>query len=102
MDSTSSPSSSAKFSKPGPRSCLCSPTTHPGSFRCRLHKSAAAQPGSEAKVAVPAAKAKSMRAALLTQIIRRPSSNHDQYCRRRDFTPRPSRFFMMNSLVPSS
>ncbi|KAA0046597.1 hypothetical protein E6C27_scaffold114G001380 [Cucumis melo var. makuwa] len=23
----------------GKRRCLCSPTTHPGSFRCRLHRS---------------------------------------------------------------
>ncbi|KAJ4828776.1 hypothetical protein Tsubulata_023753 [Turnera subulata] len=26
-------------SKSGKMSCLCSPTTHPGSFRCRLHRS---------------------------------------------------------------
>ncbi|KAF8704202.1 hypothetical protein HU200_031698 [Digitaria exilis] len=23
----------------GARQCICSPTTHPGSFRCRLHRS---------------------------------------------------------------
>eukprot|EP01018_Ginkgo_biloba_P015950 Gb_02204 [translate_table: standard] len=26
-----------------PKACLCSPTTHPGSFRCRLHRSSQTQ-----------------------------------------------------------
>ncbi|CAM0942788.1 unnamed protein product [Alopecurus aequalis] len=35
--SVSSPSAAAKSR----RSCMCSPTNHPGSFRCSLHKQAA-------------------------------------------------------------
>uniref|UniRef100_J3LA98 Uncharacterized protein n=1 Tax=Oryza brachyantha TaxID=4533 RepID=J3LA98_ORYBR len=38
----------------GARYCLCAPTTHPGSFRCRLHRSA---PAAKATVAPPAAAA---------------------------------------------
>ncbi|KAK3156190.1 hypothetical protein QOZ80_2AG0104040 [Eleusine coracana subsp. coracana] len=51
--------------QPAARYCLCAPTTHPGSFRCRLHRSpplAAAevtvvQPGSEAAKDAAAARA---------------------------------------------
>ncbi|CAN0901597.1 hypothetical protein LINGRAHAP2_LOCUS21506 [Linum grandiflorum] len=28
--------------------CLCSPTTHPGSFRCRLHRTTSSSPSSAA------------------------------------------------------
>ncbi|AQK69115.1 hypothetical protein Zm00014a_039928 [Zea mays] len=49
---------------PPARYCLCAPTTHPGSFRCRLHRSssmnamAAAPSASEAKEAAAAAVAR--------------------------------------------
>ncbi|XAR68240.1 hypothetical protein NMG60_11003309 [Bertholletia excelsa] len=38
--STSQPSSPSSLNKSSSarQSCLCSPTTHPGSFRCRLHR----------------------------------------------------------------
>ncbi|KAJ8753148.1 hypothetical protein K2173_017715 [Erythroxylum novogranatense] len=80
------------------RTCLCSPTTHPGSFRCSLHRNLRRFPG-RFKVHLPSSKRErvalekvnSFRAILL-QIIK-PSS-HD-LSRRRNFQPRPSRFCLM-------
>ncbi|PON77838.1 hypothetical protein TorRG33x02_239540 [Trema orientale] len=82
------------------RTCLCSPTTHPGSFRCSLHRNPH-KPRSATTVRVTSgpweaamvAKANSIKAFLL-QIIK-PSS-HDLH-RRRNFKPRPSRFCLMNN-----
>ncbi|KAJ9164535.1 hypothetical protein P3X46_024100 [Hevea brasiliensis] len=79
------------------RICLCSPTKHPGSFRCSLHRNFRRVPGrssssNKGELAV-IAKANSLRAFLL-QIIK-PSSHDLQ--RRRNFRPRPSRFCLMNA-----
>ncbi|XVE91245.1 hypothetical protein DITRI_Ditri20bG0138400 [Diplodiscus trichospermus] len=98
--SSSSPSST--------RRCLCSPTKHPGSFRCSLHrssgnvssKSAAPQVNKhreESKAAMMiimmTAKSSTSKASLikafLMQIIK-PSSRDLQ--RRRNFHPKPTRF----------
>ncbi|URD97703.1 hypothetical protein MUK42_36512 [Musa troglodytarum] len=93
---TGSPSS-----KPckAPRTCLCSPTTHPGSFRCKLHRSAGRNSGKSAAQSMGSvepkggpARARSMKAVLM-QIVR--PSNHG-LCRRRDFRPKPSRFSLMS------
>ncbi|CAL9761108.1 unnamed protein product [Musa acuminata subsp. burmannicoides] len=80
------------------RTCLCAPTTHPGSFRCNLHRStrkissqSTAHSVKELKGAAKA-KARSVRAVLLKII--NPSS-HDLR-RRRNFQPKPSRFQLMN------
>ena len=84
------------------RTCLCSPTTHPGSFRCGLHRDSLRVParsrigraGSNKKGGLALiAKANSFKAILL-QIIK-PSS-HDLH-RRRDFQPRLTRFCLMNA-----
>ncbi|XP_073001443.1 uncharacterized protein [Typha latifolia] len=80
------------------RFCLCAPTSHPGSFRCMLHRGmhrtsrrpAAAEEKEKEK---EKAKAKSMR-VLLMQIIRPASLD---LSRRRNFQPRPSRFCLMSS-----
>lgn len=93
MDPTSS-SSTTKPRTPS-RSCLCSPTTHPGSFRCKLHRSAGKHRSAAHSASVEsqgAAKANSMR-ALLIQIIR-PTGQ--ELCRRRNFVPRPSRFCLID------
>ncbi|OAY46981.1 uncharacterized protein LOC110617041 [Manihot esculenta] len=83
------------------RTCLCSPTTHPGSFRCSLHRnyqrvpsrrSSSSSSSNNWELAV-IAKANSLKAFLL-QIIK-PSSHDLQ--RRRNFRPRPSRFCLMNA-----
>ena len=84
------------------RTCLCSPTTHPGSFRCSLHRnfrkvssgSRTGRVGSNHNWDLTVvAKANPFKAILL-QIIK-PSSHDLQ--RRRDFQPRPTRFCLMNA-----
>ncbi|KAL6839472.1 hypothetical protein ACP4OV_030742 [Aristida adscensionis] len=45
-----SPRTAAKHAVPAsPRTCLCSPTTHAGSFRCRLHRAALHEMGKDDK-----------------------------------------------------
>ncbi|KAJ1278230.1 hypothetical protein BS78_04G063300 [Paspalum vaginatum] len=48
--------------------CLCAPTTHPGSFRCRLHRSPSAAAASEDAKEAAAAAAR----ALLERMARKP------------------------------
>ncbi|XVE63619.1 hypothetical protein DITRI_Ditri07aG0034100 [Diplodiscus trichospermus] len=89
-------------SKPDTLTCLCSPTTHPGSFRCSLHRNYKKPPSNRTRAVVRVssnhrelalvAKANSIKAFLL-QIIK-PSS-HDMQ-RRRNFQPKPSRFSLLN------
>ncbi|KAL4280020.1 hypothetical protein GQ457_10G029880 [Hibiscus cannabinus] len=97
MASKPAPSSS----KSQTRTCPCSPTTHPGSFRCNLHRNSNKPPASRNRVVrvspnpwklAVQAKANSIK-ALLLQIIK-PSS-HDMQ-RRRNFQPKPSRFCVFN------
>ncbi|WOL13527.1 hypothetical protein Cni_G22297 [Canna indica] len=88
------------------RTCLCSPTTHPGSFRCSLHKGFGGQAAvssssrlnarrsamTNSLVRIGAVEGEWVRRALATLI--RPTS-HQQ--RRRDaFQPRPSRLSTMS------
>ncbi|OMO54476.1 hypothetical protein CCACVL1_27772 [Corchorus capsularis] len=92
------------------RTCLCSPTTHPGSFRCSLHRNFGRVPSKsvaakshvnrvESKAVAPimmtstASKTKLIK-AILKQIIN-PSSHDLQ--RRRNFQPKPTRFCPLNS-----
>ncbi|KAK4278267.1 hypothetical protein QN277_016133 [Acacia crassicarpa] len=42
LTAPSSPSGISKISTNGKWSCLCSPTTHAGSFRCRHHRASSA------------------------------------------------------------
>ncbi|XP_029129279.1 uncharacterized protein LOC109808149 [Cajanus cajan] len=90
------------------RTCMCSPTTHPGSFRCSLHKksnhAAAAAPYSPNRL-------NARRSAMTNSLVRirgvegdlvkralaaliRPSSHQQR--RRGDFHPRPSRLSVMS------
>ncbi|MED6206115.1 hypothetical protein PIB30_023980 [Stylosanthes scabra] len=92
------------------RTCMCSPTTHPGSFRCSLHKGfsasshAAAAPYSSNRL-------NARRSAMTNSLVRirgvegdlvkralsaliRPSSHQQR--RRGDFHPRPSRLSVMS------
>ncbi|CAL4885801.1 unnamed protein product [Urochloa decumbens] len=88
--------------------CLCSPTNHPGSFRCSRHRNGPAAPGAGGEAGPGprgrvAAKGgggggRSVR-ALLLQRISSPSDRDRQRQRRRsgeDFQPRPSRLRLMN------
>ncbi|GMI94755.1 hypothetical protein like AT5G11090 [Hibiscus trionum] len=87
-------------SKSQPRRCLCAATSHPGSFRCSLHRNFNRSPGRTKAVRVPpthwqttmVTKANSVK-AFLFQIIK-PSS-HDMQ-RRRNFQPKPSKFCLLN------
>ncbi|KAK8950806.1 hypothetical protein KSP39_PZI003734 [Platanthera zijinensis] len=91
------------------RTCLCSPTTHPGSFRCSLHKGLNHQPA--ALISSPSSRLNARRSAMTNSLVRiatvegelvkralsaliRPSSHHQR--RRQDFQPRPSRLFVMS------
>ncbi|KAG2662287.1 uncharacterized protein LOC120656483 [Panicum virgatum] len=81
--------------------CLCSPTNHPGSFRCSRHRNgprgSAAPSGGEAGPRGRPAMGRSVR-ALLLQRISCPSDRDRQRQRRRsgEFQPRPSRLRLMN------
>ncbi|GMI82009.1 hypothetical protein like AT5G11090 [Hibiscus trionum] len=91
------------------RACLCSPTHHPGSFRCSLHRSSASAPHfnrqkeDQSKAGMTlmmstesssSSSKSSLMKAFLMQIIR-PSSHGLQ--RRRNFHPKPSRFSSLHS-----
>ncbi|KAK7388569.1 hypothetical protein VNO78_23390 [Psophocarpus tetragonolobus] len=89
------------------RTCMCSPTTHPGSFRCSLHKK------SQAPSPAPYSpnRLNARRSAMTNSLVRirgvegdlvkralsaliRPSSHQQR--RRGDFHPRPSRLSLMS------
>ncbi|KAM1282853.1 hypothetical protein ACFX2J_025787 [Malus domestica] len=91
------------------RTCMCSPTTHPGSFRCSLHKNnshvTASAPYSQNRL-------NARRSAMTNSLVRiggvegdlvrralsaliRPSSHSQR--RRADFRPRPSRLSTMSN-----
>ncbi|KAI3422826.1 uncharacterized protein J3R85_011726 [Psidium guajava] len=91
------------------RTCLCSPTNHPGSFRCSRHKSSSAGDAAGRRAApcpVPTPEQREPGTAsrddgvkaLLLQIIN--PSRHDPK-RKRGFEPRPSRFCLMNGVAVS-
>ncbi|XP_016447192.1 uncharacterized protein LOC107772214 [Nicotiana tabacum] len=88
------------------RTCMCSPTTHPGSFRCSLHKNMNTAPSMYSPSRLNA-----RRSAMTNSLVRigtvegdlvkralaaliRPSSHHQR--RRADFQPRPSRLSRMS------
>ncbi|KAJ4950160.1 hypothetical protein NE237_026992 [Protea cynaroides] len=88
------------------RSCLCSPTTHPGSFRCTLHRNTQRKVSNRSAVhqvqsSSPnrseslkmIARANLLKAFLL-QIIK-PSKQNLR--RRQNFQPKPTRFCLMNN-----
>ncbi|XP_022151454.1 uncharacterized protein LOC111019381 [Momordica charantia] len=79
------------------RLCLCAPTTHPGSFRCSLHrrprKASDKSKAAAASGGVDWNKTDLVKAFLM-QIIK-PSSHDLQ--RRRNFQPKPSRFCNVGS-----
>ncbi|XP_047307919.1 uncharacterized protein LOC124911475 [Impatiens glandulifera] len=93
------------------RTCMCSPTNHPGSFRCSLHKnhSSSVQPFQSNRL-------NARRSAMTNSLVRigtvegdlvkralaaliRPSSHHQR--RRVNFQPRPSRLSIMSKAEDS-
>ncbi|KAI3467989.1 hypothetical protein Pfo_024652 [Paulownia fortunei] len=93
------------------RTCLCSPTTHPGSFRCALHKNSFGGGGGNHSVPYSPNRLNMRRSAMTNSLVRigtvegdlvkralaaliRPSSHQQR--RRADFQPRPSRLSVMS------
>uniref|UniRef100_A0A7C9DA51 Serine-rich protein-like protein n=1 Tax=Opuntia streptacantha TaxID=393608 RepID=A0A7C9DA51_OPUST len=95
------------------RTCLCSPTTHPGSFRCNFHKNLEAKRQSQSHMVSYSPNRLNMRRSAMTNsLVRigtveggewvkralatliRPSSHQQR--RRADFQPRPSRLSVMS------
>ncbi|XP_044472558.1 putative protein TPRXL [Mangifera indica] len=93
------------------RTCMCSPTTHPGSFRCSLHKNCNS-PQSQVTNNLPNNRLHARRSAMTNSLVRiggvegdlvkralaaliRPSSHQQR--RRAAFQPRPSRLSIMSN-----
>ncbi|WJZ94983.1 hypothetical protein VitviT2T_013784 [Vitis vinifera] len=93
------------------RTCLCSPTTHPGSFRCSMHKNANTGAGSGSGGAYQSNRLNARRSAMTNSLVRiggvegdlvkralsaliRPSSHQQR--RRAAFEPRLSRLSIMS------
>ncbi|KAJ0989516.1 hypothetical protein J5N97_007872 [Dioscorea zingiberensis] len=78
------------------RSCACSPTTHPGSYRCSLHKEirsyAAVVPSA---IRIEPVGINWVRRALALAAVTRPSSHLHR--RKAAFQPRPSRLSAVSS-----
>lgn len=92
---------------PPKRTCMCSPTTHPGSFRCSLHKNT----NNTSANYSPSNRLNARRSAMTNSLVRiggvegdlvrralsaliRPSSHQQR--RRSAFQPRPSRLSRMS------
>ncbi|CAL9123852.1 unnamed protein product, partial [Musa textilis] len=103
----------ASAAAPARRTCMCSPTTHPGSFRCSLHKGLRFPPhhNQHAASSSPSNRLNARRSAMTNSLVRigtvegewvkralasliRPSSHQQR--RRADFRPRPSRLSVMS------
>ncbi|KAJ0230646.1 hypothetical protein HA466_0305190 [Hirschfeldia incana] len=107
ISDTKTPSTAAAAAR---RRCMCSPTTHPGSFRCSLHKNVA-NPHGQGTASYTANSLNMRRSAMTNSLVRiggvegewvrrslttliRPSSHHLR--RRAAFQPRPSRLSVMS------
>lgn len=96
------------------RTCMCSPTTHPGSFRCSLHKNSNSTSNNSHNhtAPYPSNRLNARRSAMTNSLVRigtveggdlvkralaaliRPSSHQQK--RRTSFQPRPSRLSVMS------
>ena len=86
--------------------CLCSPTTHPGSFRCNLHRDRGNIKKVSSNLPLHFSQSKSCRESksktnlckeFLMQIMIKPSRSSQSLQRRNNFQPSPSRFGLKNS-----
>ncbi|KAL3511939.1 hypothetical protein ACH5RR_024656 [Cinchona calisaya] len=110
-----SPRQSRQTNRPLPpnqkKTCMCSPTTHPGSFRCSLHKNTNRNYNQTASYSRSSHPLNMRRSAMTNSLVRigtvegdlvkralaaliRPSSHNLR--RRCDFHPRPSRLSVMS------
>ncbi|KAK7351368.1 hypothetical protein VNO77_10764 [Canavalia gladiata] len=93
------------------KTCMCSPTTHPGSFRCSLHKNMGNNHHHHHADSYPSNRLNMRRSAMKNSLVRiggvegewvkraltaliRPSSHQQR--RRAAFEPRPSRLSVMS------
>ncbi|KAH7860902.1 hypothetical protein Vadar_019346 [Vaccinium darrowii] len=93
------------------QTCMCSPTTHPGSFRCSLHKNVNNHHSHHNTAPYPSNRLNARRSAMTNSLVRigtvegdlvkralaaliRPSSHQQR--RRVGFQPRPSRLSVMS------
>ncbi|KAK1292473.1 hypothetical protein QJS10_CPB17g02161 [Acorus calamus] len=99
------------------RTCMCSPTNHPGSFRCSLHKGFGPSPAASGGRAYSSSSSQlshARRSAMTNSLVRigtvegdwvkralaaliRPSSHQQR--RRAAFQPRPSRLSVVSTAV---
>lgn len=110
-----SPRQSRQSNRPVPsnqkKTCMCSPTTHPGSFRCSLHKNTSRNYHQTGSYNRSSHQLNMRRSAMTNSLVRigtvegdwvkraltaliRPSSHNLR--RRGDFHPRPSRLSIMS------
>jgi len=109
-----SSNSTKAWSHGSKKTCLCSPTTHPGSFRCSLHKNSSTRNGNggqDSMASYHSHRLYARRSAMTNSLVRigtvegdlvkralaaliRPSSHQQR--RRSDFQPRPSRLSVMS------
>ncbi|KAG6486201.1 uncharacterized protein LOC122008638 [Zingiber officinale] len=111
LASSENRSAPAPAPAPARRTCLCSPSTHPGSFRCHLHKGLNGGGGSAA-TASQSNRLNARRSAMANSLVRigtvegdwvkralaaliRPSSHQQR--RRAAFQLRPSRLSRMSN-----
>lgn len=113
----SSMTNSNSYPNQSPRKCMCSPTTHPGSFRCSMHKKpprpVVAQPSSSSSSSssnsnyhrldhssmIMTSKVNNSLKIILRQIIKQPSNN--DLHKRKTFQRKPTRFSVMNHVKVS-
>ncbi|CAI9113921.1 OLC1v1014626C1 [Oldenlandia corymbosa var. corymbosa] len=106
-----SPQSNRAVAPSQKKTCMCSPTTHPGSFRCSLHKSVTRNYHQASPYGRSSHQLNMRRSAMTNSLVRigtvegdlvkralaaliRPSSHNLR--RRGDFQPRPSRLSTMS------
>lgn len=106
------PGSSSSSTTSARRTCMCAPTTHPGSFRCKLHKGMQnPNPSSGRSSSAVSNRLNARRSAMTNSLVRigsveggewvkralaaliRPSSHQQR--RRTNFQRRPSRLSVM-------
>ncbi|KAL8243497.1 hypothetical protein R6Q59_009755 [Mikania micrantha] len=88
--SPSSPSPSSR------RICLCSPTNHPGSFRCARHRASSPKLGRKS-ISEQLNRLDSKKTNLINEVLMKiiKPASHDLQ-RRKNFEPKPSRFSVLN------
>ncbi|KVH99063.1 hypothetical protein Ccrd_022696 [Cynara cardunculus var. scolymus] len=91
MDSSHKNSSSSSR-----RICLCSPTNHPGSFRCSRHRGSSPKLGRKS-ISEQLNRLDSKKTNLVKEFLMKiiKPSSHDLQ-RRKVFEPKPSRFSVLN------